>query len=255
MENALLTKCIRKWDEKKDIALPGNAEQTIRFSVDHLIHTAIQAIASHGYFSIALSGGSTPKAIFQALAQKENKQRVDWSRCLIFWSDERSVPPSHPDSNYGLAMAAGISQLPLPPQNIFRMKAESDIEKHAAEYEQLIKTKIPSGCFDFMMLGMGEDGHTASLFPNTQGINENTRLAIANYVPQKNTWRMTLTFPCINASSTIAIYVIGSSKASMVKRVLKPSDEIDSFPVQQVGTTNHKALWILDTSAAANLSE
>lgn len=244
-------KKLKAFDVRRDLVVPGDQEKTLQFSIDLFIHLANTAISSHGYFSVALSGGSTPKAIYQGLAQSKYQNAVDWKKVLLFWSDERCVPKDHPDSNYKMAMDAGFSKLPIPKENIFPMPCEGDLEADSLKYEHLITTKIPTKAFDLMMLGMGEDGHTASLFPKTHGLHAANRLVTANYVPQKETWRMTLTFECINASKTIAIYVLGKSKAAMVKHVLTSPYEPDSLPIQRIGTPTHKALWILDQEAAS----
>lgn len=245
MQNTNWKKQVKSFDDRRNIASIGNKEETIQYCIDQFIEIADSNIKDHGYFAVALSGGSTPKSIYEGLASPENSKRVDWSKVLLFWSDERSVPPTDADSNYHMAMQAGFSKLPLKPENIFRMKAENEIEKHAQEYEHLIKTKIPLQVFDAVLLGMGEDGHTASLFPHTKGLKIEDRLAIGNFVPQKNTWRMTLTYPCINSAKNILIYVLGKDKEEMVKRVLSGPYEPDLLPIQRVGTSKNKALWIL----------
>lgn len=241
---------IESYDERRDIIIAGNTEDTINFCIHHFISTANESIEKRGKFCVALSGGSTPKAIFQGLA---NLRKIDWSKVLIFWSDERSVPPTNPENNYLMAMESGLASLSIPPGNIFRMQAENDIENQAKEYEKLILSKVPEGIFDLVMLGMGEDGHTASLFPKTHALHTNQMLVAANYIPQKNTWRMTLTYDCINIARHIVIYVLGKNKASMLKTVLTSSYEPDNFPVQRVGTATHKALWIVDQDAAEGL--
>lgn len=247
-------KYIQNFDERRNIIVPGNAKETINFAVEQLIAIANESIAERGVFTIALSGGSTPKAIFELLAKKPYCDQIDWDKIRIFWSDERNVSPEHPDSNYHMAMHAGLNSLPIPNKNIYRMPAEEDIEAGAAKYDELIRTVIPSGEFDLIMLGMGEDGHTASLFPKTEALHSQGRLVVANYVPQKNTWRMTLTYECINFARHIAIYVIGGNKAAMLELVLKTPYDPDSLPVQRIGTPTHIALWIVDADAARNLS-
>jgi 6-phosphogluconolactonase len=150
-------------------------------------------------------------------------------------------------------MQAGLSTLPLLPENIFRMKGENNIEENAREYEELIRQKVPSLQFDLIMLGMGEDGHTASLFPRTHGLHTKDRLAIANYVPQKNTWRLSMTYECIHMAKMICIYVIGAKKGSMIVKVLLGPYEPDNLPIQRIGTPSHKAIWILDNEASEQL--
>jgi 6-phosphogluconolactonase len=242
-------KYVESFDERRDAVIPGSKEKTIQFSIEHFISLAKKSIADHGFFSVALSGGSTPKAIYQGLCQQNYKDQVDWEKVLLFWGDERAVPPDHPDSNYKMAMDAGFNKLPIPPDQIYRMKAETDIEHNALEYEKIIEKTLPNGIFDFVMLGMGDDGHTASLFPKTHGLHSANRLVVANFVPKMDAWRMTLTFRCINHAHNIAIYVIGKSKADMLERVLSDGYDPDNLPVQRVGTSTHKALWIADNEA------
>lgn len=246
--------CIRSFDERRNIAIPGDAKETVQFCVDQFIEIAQKAIAQKGVFTAALSGGSTPKAIFQGLAVSPNKHLVDWTKVYLFWSDERSVPPEDPESNYHMAMESGIKSLPIPADQIFRMKAEDDIQENAQEYEDLILKHVPQQSFDLVMLGMGDDGHTASLFPKTHGLQSNaSRLVIANYVPQKNTWRMSFTYHCINKAHHTVIYVIGAGKAEMLQKVLTEAYDPSNLPIQQVGTPEHKALFIADQAAAQKL--
>lgn len=160
-----LKNLIQSYDERRDVIIPGDEKATLQFCIEHFIESANLAIDQQGYFAVALSGGSTPKNIFKGLVSEQYRNKIDWTKVLIFWSDERSVPPDDPESNYHMAMEAGFKKLPIKPDQIFRMKAEGDIEEEAKEYERLIQEKIPSKRFDLVMLGMGEDGHTASLFP------------------------------------------------------------------------------------------
>lgn len=239
------------FDDRRDIAIPGNAHETLLFCAEEFLNLGNTAIRGKGKFHVALSGGSTPKALFQRLASPDLKNRIDWENVVLFWSDERNVPPDSPESNYKMAMDAGFSSLPIPQSNIHRMPAEGiKIEEAAKEYENLIFNLVPNASFDLVMLGMGEDGHTASLFPKTHGLHTNDRLVIANFIPQHNTWRMTLTYECINQAQHISIYVIGKNKASMLKRVLSDPQDPDEFPIQKIGTRTHKALWIADIDAA-----
>lgn len=249
MEEFQWKKYVESYDERRDAAIAGAREKTIEFCVEHFFGVGQEALKDHGYFAVALSGGSTPKAIYQELATEKNRDRLDWSRILLFWSDERAVLPTHPDSNYKMAMEAGFAKLPISKSHIFRMKAESDIEVAAMEYEAIIEKNIPDKRFDLMMLGMGEDGHTASLFPKTHGLHSEERLVVANFIPSFNAWRMTLTFECINQAKNIAIYVIGKSKAEMLKRVLSKVYDPDNLPIQRVGTSTNHALLIADNEA------
>ncbi|SRR5581483_8676490 len=245
----------RDLDERRKIIVPGDTQMTIIFCVEHFISIAKQAIKDHGAFYVALSGGSTPKAIFEHLSSAPYNQMVEWNKVHLFWSDERAAPPESPESNYHMAMHAGLSQLPIPKNQIHRMRAEENIEENATAYSKEIAETLKKHSFDLVMLGMGEDGHTASLFPHTAALKIENGLAAANYIPAKNTWRMTLTFDCINQAENIAIYVLGASKKSTLVKVLFSHYQFEEYPIQKVGTSLRKALWIADQDAAEELGE
>lgn len=245
------------FDDRRDLVIPGNAQETTRFCAEAFVKTANHAIQEKGTFYAALSGGNTPKAVFQHLASVEFNSQIDWKNVVLFWSDERNVGPKDIQSNYKMAMDAGLDSLPIKKENIHRMQAEGEaieIEDAAKAYEQLILEIVPNASFDLVMLGMGEDGHTASLFPKTHGLHAEGRLVIANFVPQLNTWRMSLTFEGINAAKNIHIYVLGKNKAQMVKRILSNTPDPDELPIEKIGTRRNKALWILDREAASDLA-
>lgn len=245
---------ITSFDDRRDIVVPGKKEETLKYCAEHFISIAQEAIAAHGMFAVALSGGSTPKAIYKLLASAEYRNQLDWSLVKLFWSDERCVAPDDKESNYHMAMEAGLASLPIPANHIFRMPADSsDLEEAAKDYEKTLLENIPDGFFDLIMLGMGEDGHTASLFPKTHGLHVNGRLVIANFIPQKNVWRMTLTFSCINNSHKTAIYVLGENKAKTLKLIFTSPYNPDTFPIQAIGTRMNKALWIVDAEAASEI--
>lgn len=232
---------------QRNLIIPGDYQTTILFSVQHLISIAQKAIQTHGAFHIAISGGSTPKAILEQLTSLPYAERIDWTKVHLFWSDERAVPPEHSESNYQMAMQAGLQKMPIPKDQIHRMVGETEIETNALHYEKTIHTVLNNRPFDLVMLGMGEDGHTASLFPNTEGLQAKGRLVVANFVPQKKCWRMTLTFEAINAASHIVIYVLGAAKKHALQQVL--SSPTNSYPILQVGTPSSPALWICDEAA------
>lgn len=241
---------LKALDDRRDVVVPGNHEKTVAWSVQHLLHHAKQAIAEKGTFSIALSGGTTPKTIYQKIPEHPLAKEIDWKNVMLFWSDERVVPADHPDSNYHMAMTAGWDRLGIPPEHIFRMKTEGDVQWNANEYENVIRAQVAGGSLDFIMLGMGADGHTASLFPETHGLNADERLAVANFIPQLKIWRITLTFPCINTAKFTALYALGPDKAETVAAVLTRAYDPVHLPAQRVGTPTHKALWVLDEDAA-----
>ena len=248
-------------DTRRRYVVPGDRQTTIQYSTENFVRLAQEAISERGAFSVALSGGSTPKAIFDLLACAPYKSQVDWKKVWLFWSDERCVPYEHPDSNYRMAMTWGLGSLGIPKEQIFPMpvstlkdeKLAADLESKAVIYEKTLKTLLKEGLLDLVMLGMGDDGHVASLFPGTQALQEQSQWVKANDVPQKSVWRMTLTFPAINASRHIVVDVQGSGKAEMVKKVLFPSHSEEWYPAQDVGTPDSPALWILDRDAAGRI--
>lgn len=233
----------------RQILIPGNAEETLQFCSDDWIKTAQQAIKEKNSFFVALSGGSTPKNIFKKLV-KEGKE-LDWSKIFLFWSDERAVSPNDPESNYYMAMVdAGLNLLPIQSDHIFRMQAESSLHENALAYEKNLKNILKDQPFDLIMLGMGEDGHTASLFPKTHALQVNDRLVIENEVPQKKCFRMTFTYPLINQAKKICFYIIGDSKAVILEKVLFGPFIPETYPSQKIGTSTHPATFIMDQAAA-----
>lgn len=243
------------WDARRDVVIPGDTEQTLTFCVDHLLRAYEEAIRSHGNFYIALSGGSTPKNIFHKLTHSPIKEKIDWSKIHLFWSDERSVGPDHIDSNYRMAMEEGFAKMPIPKDQIHRMEAEKGVERYAIIYEEIIERVLKKRPFDYIMLGMGDDGHTASLFPHTSALSEEKKSVCGNWIPQKDTWRMTLTYPCINQAAHIVIYVLGEAKKQTLLSVLKDEKPSIDYPIVKIGTTSNKALWICDLAAGSNLKK
>lgn len=242
-----------KLSSTRELIVPGDTQSTIHFAVCHFLKLANSSIQKYGKFVVALSGGSTPNAIYSSLEKLGSK--TDWSRVHLFWGDERPVPPDHPDSNYRAAMNSGLKNLPIPDKQIHRMIAEKNIEKEAENYEALIRQESTGNTsFDLVMLGVGEDGHIASLFPNTEGLDESSRWVIANEVPQKNTFRMTITYPCIRAAKAVVIYALGKSKQSIISQILR-SPSTSKWPASQVGTNSHPVLWIVDKDGIVEYSK
>lgn len=242
----------KPWDTRRDLIVPGNQTATLTYCVEHFIHTANQAIRDHNAFFVALSGGSTPKALFEAVSSPNYRSLLDWTKCHLFWSDERVVPLDHPDSNYNMAMQAGLKKVPIPPAQIHPMVTSDPIEESATAYEKRIQETLKGKPFDLVMLGLGEDGHTASLFPNTEGLQVKDRLVIANFIEAKKCWRMTFTYKCINAAQNITIYVLGSGKQHILSDVLFSSS--NTYPIEKIGTPTHKALFIADEAAAEGIA-
>ncbi len=238
---------IQSYDKKREIAV---VDDPVSFSCSYFLNIAKNAIADRGKFTVALSGGSTPKSLYNRLKEHEND--LQWDKVFVFFSDERSVEPDSEESNYHMAMTNGFSDLPIPKSHIFRMKAEKSIKEHAEDYQALINKHVIDQSFDLILLGMGDDGHTASLFPGTKALVETTSLVVENLVPQKNTTRMTFTYPLIRKARHVVFLAYGKGKSTMVKQVL--TDKTSSYPSSRVLCDHHKVLWILDQESAKELN-
>lgn len=217
-----------------------------------------QAVAKRGIARVAVSGGSTPQATFKLLAAEPFASRVPWDKLQLFWVDERCVGPEDPESNYGVARALLLSKVPIPDSNIFRMEGELDPEVAASRYESTLRNVMKlegaeSPAFDLLTLGMGPDGHTASLFPHTGAIDEMGRLVVANHVPQKDVWRITLTWMVINQAAEVVFEVEGAGKTDVLAEVLTGPRDPERLPSQLIRPTNGKLLFLLDDAAAAKL--
>jgi 6-phosphogluconolactonase len=222
-------------------------------------HLATECVAEHGRFTIALSGGSTPKNLYNLLATNA-RTSLPWDRMFFFWGDERHVPPTDQDSNYKMVEEAMLSKVPVPESNIFRVPAENPDAAAAAEaYEQTLRKffSLETGqfpAFDLILLGLGPDGHTASLFPETAALAEKSRLVVANPVEKLNTNRISLTLPVLNAARCVAFLVSGTDKAAAVQSVLQTDAPGTKFPAKLVRPTTGKLIWLLDRAAASGLS-
>ncbi len=210
-------------------------------------------ITECGQFNIALSGGGTPRATYQRLAQAPFSIDIDWAQTHVFWSDERCVPPENLQSNYRIASETLLKQVPIPPENIHRLKGEMPPLEAAQQANRELAayfggTAMPN--FDLILLGLGEDGHTASLFPESEALKASSELIAANYVAKLDTWRLTFTFPLINAARQILFMVSGESKAEIVKRVIEDRDP--ALPASGLRTEN--LVWHLDRAAGSHLS-
>ncbi len=220
-------------------------EKVLDFCLVHFVDEANFALDSHDSFSVALSGGSTPKKFYEALTQSDEAMALDWSKISLFWSDERSVAPNHADSNYNMAMQF-FSKAPFNKAKVFRMEAERpDREQAAEEYAMLIQKHCAGSRFDVVYLGLGEDGHTASLFPGTEALKESNKLVVANYVPALKTWRMTLTFACINDARNIVLIATGPKKTTILHEMLDSKNQT-LFPAQAVSGKETPAFIVTD---------
>ena len=204
--------------------------------------------------TVALSGGSTPKLMFQILAEQFG-DHVSWAGIQFFWSDERHVPPDHPESNYRMAHEALLSHVPVAPENVHRVHSENpNAAEAASEYEQTIiqvtKQSLPR--LDLIFLGLGTDGHTGSIFPGSEVLHETKRLVAAPYVAKFKSYRITMTLPLINNGATVVFMVSGAEKAQIVKEVLQGENK---YPAQAVKPTQGELIWMLDKEAASYLSD
>jgi 6-phosphogluconolactonase len=228
---------------------------------EHFVQGIQAAVAARGVARIALSGGNSPKPVFSLLANPNEPYReaVPWDRLWVFWVDERCVPADNPDSNYGAVRDLLLSKVPLPPERAIRIEGELKPDEAADEYESAIRghyrlegAEVP--IFDVLHLGMGPDGHTASLFPHTEALHEMGRIAVANEAPQqKQSQRVTLTWPAINAARDVFFMIDGSDKADPLGRVLRGPYEPETLPSQLIQPRSGRLLFLLDRAAAANL--
>jgi len=240
------------------VVCPTVVELNVRAAEEVLV-SAADAIERRGTFAIALSGGATPRGLYKLLATAEYASRLDWARAQVYWGDERAVPPEHPQSNYRMAMEALLSHVPVPRDHIHRMHADStNLEAAAAKYDALLKRTLPRDGdghprLDLVLLGMGADGHTASLFPSSPALREARRWVVANYAPALDEDRMTLTYPAINAARRVVFLVSGPSKASTLAQVLMGPHKPLDLPAQGVQPESGYLLWIADEGAASLL--
>ena len=217
-----------------------------------------EATAARGRFTVALSGGSTPKGVYTLLSKAEISQQIPWSRVYLFWGDERCVPPTHPESNYRMAAETLLSHVPIPPRNIYRIPTERDPLPAASAYEAMLREAFALADnawprFDLILLGIGTDGHTASLFPATAGLHENTRLVIAHYVDKLQAWRVTLTPPVLNNAAHVVFLVCGADKAAPLREILQGPLQSERLPAQLVRPAKGTLLWLVDEAAASLL--
>ncbi|MGC9454547.1 MAG: 6-phosphogluconolactonase [Phycisphaerae bacterium] len=226
------------------------------FLADLMLSVLCEATAKRGRCSIALAGGTTPHGLYQRLASGATSGEVNWSAVEVFFGDERDVPHDHVESNYGKVQRTLLDHLPIPPNNVHPMRGDAtDLHAAAAEYEQTIRERIAGEDgmprMDFILLGMGADGHVASLFPDTDAVKEHKRLVTACYVPRLGRNRMTLTFPLINAARNVALLVTGEDKADTVAALLdENSPRRKDLPAAQLNPTNGRLIMVFDSAAA-----
>jgi 6-phosphogluconolactonase len=243
-----------------EIRIAGNLHEWAQDAAAFIVSIGERAIRSNGRFIMALSGGSTPKTLYQVLAASEWKARLDWSRVFFLFGDERCTPPDHPESNFKMAHTSLFQPLNVQADHICRMKGEDENPTAAAqEYEATIRrlTNSPSPkvpLIDLVLLGLGDDGHTASLFPGTEALQEHNRIVTVGHAPTGVRSRLTLTLGVLNHAAVVLFFVTGPGKADMVRRVLNPESEADrSLPAARVSPESGRLVWMLDHSAAQQL--
>ena len=238
-----------------EIRVFETAAELFRGAAEEFCTQAVAAVAQRGRFSVALAGGSTPRSLYQLLASGAFPM-FPWDKTYFFFGDERHVPPDHPDSNFRMANEAMLSKAPA--QNVFRIPAEmKDAEAAASAYEQTLRNFFHLAAgefprFDLILLGLGPDGHTASLFPDTTALTENKRLVVGNWVERFKTHRITFTFPVLNRAAFVMFLACGADKTGILREVLR-NPQAD-LPSQKVRPTDGRLVWMLDRAAAGELS-
>lgn len=229
------------------------AEAAVKYFVD----AAESSISRRGRFAVALSGGSTPRDVYARLAEPQTAARIPWERVHLFWGDERMVSPDHPDSNFRMVKESLLQFITIPQGNVHRIKAELPPEMAAEQYQQelqdFFREELPQ--FDLMLLGLGEDGHTASLFPGTTAPDEKEKLATAVYVPKFAAWRVTLTLPVLNNAREVIFLVAGEKKAEIVQRIAALREPSPEYPASLVQPRSGNPLWMLDAEAGGNIKD
>lgn len=231
-------------------------ERVAREAAGLFVRLSIEAVSERGAFSVALSGGSTPRRVYELLAEDDYRTQVSWPNVHVFFGDERTVAPDHPDSNYRMANEALLSRVPVPPENVHRIDGVGDAAANASTYESELRAFFGDSAWprlDLVMLGMGDDGHTASLFPGSAALGERQAWVAANWVEKFQTWRITLTAPAINAARRVLFLVTGAGKADRLREVLKGERDPPRLPSQLIEPRDGALEWFVDRAAASKL--
>jgi 6-phosphogluconolactonase len=239
------------------LQIHADAEAMIQAAAAAFVARAQAAMDAHGRFSVALAGGGTPKPLYELLATAPLRDAVDWSRVDVFFGDERCVPPDSPRSNYRMANEALLSKLPIPAANVHRLHGEDDPAQAALAYEQVLRAAFrrEQPRFDLIVLGIGDNGHTASLFPGCACLRERGHAVCAQYVESQHEWRLTFTLPLINAAAAVWLLAEGAGKAEALSQVRDGPWQPDVLPTQYVAPTQGDYVWWLDQAAAAKLAD
>jgi 6-phosphogluconolactonase len=241
------------------LSIFAEKDALMRAAADLFVRASQQA-AVRGRFTVALSGGSTPRALHTLLAAPPYRDQINWSRIEFFWGDERFVPPDDPESNYRMARETLLERVPVQPSQIHPVPTQlGDPAATAVAYTEELRRVFRLGPddlppFDLILLGMGPDGHTASLFPHTAALHAHDRLVVANAVPQLQTYRITLTASVINHAGTVAFLISGADKADALHAVLEGPRDVEMYPSQLIAPTTGELHWLVDRAAAAKLT-
>lgn len=233
---------------------PDSRSLTTR-AAELFAETARQSIAWRDQFTVALSGGSTPRALYELLAGEVYAPRIPWEQMQVFWSDERCVPPTSDESNYRMAYEAMLSRVPVPEEQVHRMRGEDETWQAALDYEKMLQEKLEHPPqLDLILLGMGEDGHTASLFPGSTALDDTEHLIVAPFVEKLKAHRLTMTFRTINAARSVTFLVAGEAKAETLHAVLEGERDPHRYPSQLVEPEQGELVWLVDEAAAKCLT-
>lgn len=240
---------------KRDVIICPGADDLCRQAAAEFVRLAKESQHDRGRFAVALSGGSTPRALYSLLAAPEYTEEIFWPQVHLFWGDERCVSPDHAESNYRMVRESLLSKIQIPGANVHRMAGEKEPHVAAAEYEEKLKDffQLTAGAFprfDLIFLGMGEDGHTASLFPGSDALKEMKRLVVAPYVEKLNAYRLTLTLPVLNHGAAVLFLITGAGKAAVVKEILRDGSDPSRFPAAQIRPSDGRLVWLMTEEAA-----
>jgi len=225
-----------------------DAQSLIEAATEQFVASARSAIAKRGVFHVALAGGSTPKGLYQKLATSPYVEQIDWSRVHLFFGDERCVLPSHEDSNFKMAREAMIDHVPVPQENVHRMPTEEGVAPEVAiRYGRTLADTLDGAPLDLVLLGLGPDGHIASLFPDTDALEVTDKMVTSLYVEKFESWRATMTYPTINAARQVIVFIGGEAKAAIVKDIT--TDAVQGLPVQRLAPQG-EYYWYMDKAAA-----
>jgi 6-phosphogluconolactonase len=243
-------------DAEPNVVVFDDAGSVARAAAARVAERARESIEARGLFTVALSGGSTPRGVYELLAGEEFRQGIDWPNVHVFFGDERMVPPDSAESNYRMASEALLSRVPVPPENVHHIDGVGDAAANASVYESEMRGLFGDAEWprlDQVLLGMGDDGHTASLFPGTEALKESRLWVAPNWVEKLGAWRVTLTAPAINAARHVTFLVNGAAKAGRLREVLKGGRDPSRLPSQLIRPSEGILEWYVDRAAAARL--